>query len=297
MANIVIGIATCGRPQILAEALAYMVNQTRMPDVIYLSPINAAKDIKLTGLPDAILQRVKVLAGPAGSSAQRNTIINALSYDDIVQFLDDDFLMHPTYCEQVLALFERNPEVGGHSGKVLADGVNSGGIDIADAITILEGAKLPDEPIHWHHGTTYGCNMAFRASVLLDNHVRFDEQLPLYGWFEDLDFSASVDRFAPVVNSNYCLGVHLGTKAGRSPGLRLGYSQVVNPWYLAKKGTMPWKLAVISILRRVIANTVRSIKPEPWVDRLGRLKGNLLGIKDLLTGKAHPARILEFSRK
>ena len=139
--------------------------------------------------------------------------------------------------------------------------------------------------------------MAFRASVLLDNHVRFDEQLPLYGWFEDLDFSASVDRFAPVVNSNYCLGVHLGTKAGRSPGLRLGYSQVVNPWYLAKKGTMPWKLAVISILRRVIANTVRSIKPEPWVDRLGRLKGNLLGIKDLLTGKAHPARILEFSRK
>ena len=60
---------------------------------------------------------------------------------------------------------------------------------------------------------------------------------------------------------------------------------------------MPWKVAIISILRRVIANTVRSIKPEPWVDRLGRLKGNLLGIKDLLAGKAHPARILEFAKK
>ena len=66
MANIVIGIATCGRPQILAEALAYMVNQTRMPDAIYLSPIEAEKDINLTGLPDAILQRVTVLSGPAG---------------------------------------------------------------------------------------------------------------------------------------------------------------------------------------------------------------------------------------
>lgn len=293
MNKLIIGIATCRRPDILAVTLADIARQTRQPDAILLSPIDAEKDIDLTNVEHELLARIRVVSGPAGSSAQRNTIIEQLQKDDIVLFLDDDFMMHPTYCEHLCELFDKNPEIGGHSGRIVADGVNTGGIEPQEALKLLADAQVPEKATIRPHGTTYGCNMAFRASVVLDNNVRFDEQLPLYGWFEDLDFSARLHQYATVINSDVCQGVHLGTKAGRSPGLRLGYSQVINPIYLARKGSMPWGKAIKNILKRLAANTIRSAFPEPWVDRYGRLKGNLLAIYEIVIGKAHPTRILE----
>jgi hypothetical protein len=89
------------------------------------------------------------------------------------------------------------------------------------------------------------------------------------------------------------MGVHLGVKTGRTSGVRLGYSQIVNPIYLSKKGTMSWQHARKQISKNVAANLARSIYPEPWIDRHGRLKGNLLAFMDLVLGKASPARILQ----
>jgi len=36
---------------------------------------------------------------------------------------------------------------------------------------------------------------------------------------------------------------------------------------------------------------VKSLRPEPWIDRPGRLRGNLIAIGDLLRGRLDPARI------
>tara|TARA_Y100000296_G_scaffold53392_1_gene61162 strand:+ start:7117 stop:8004 length:888 start_codon:yes stop_codon:yes gene_type:complete len=294
MSRLIIGIATCGRPGVLADSLAELVSQTQTPDKVLLSPIDESKDLDLSSLPAQLTKLIQVLSGPPGLTSQRNTILKELEPDDIVLFLDDDFVMHPTYCAELLSLFNDQPEIGGHAGSVIADGVNTGGIETQEAVDILQKTELPKEKRFWSHGTTYGCNMAFRASVLIAHNIRFDEQLPLYGWFEDLDFSAQVHKYATVVNSNFCIGVHLGTKAGRSPGLRLGYSQVVNPIYLARKGTMSWRHALKNVAQRIIANTVRSFPPEPWVDRSGRLKGNIKALFELIIGKASPKRILEF---
>ena len=40
-------------------------------------------------------------------------------------------------------------------------------------------------------------------------------------------------------------------------------------------------------------NAARSLRPEPHVDRLGRLKGNLIAIGDLLRGRMHPMRVMD----
>jgi hypothetical protein len=37
---------------------------------------------------------------------------------------------------------------------------------------------------------------------------------------------------------------------------------------------------------------VFSICPEPYVDRGGRLRGNAIAMKDLVSGRLHPERIL-----
>jgi hypothetical protein len=47
------------------------------------------------------------------------------------------------------------------------------------------------------------------------------------------------------------------------------------------------------MLRNCLANLGKSLRPEPWVDRRGRLRGNLLALRDLATGRLSPERILE----
>jgi hypothetical protein len=47
------------------------------------------------------------------------------------------------------------------------------------------------------------------------------------------------------------------------------------------------------IWRNVLANLARTFRPEPWIDRKGRLKGNVLALRDLVTGRISPQRILE----
>jgi hypothetical protein len=88
-------------------------------------------------------------------------------------------------------------------------------------------------------------------------------------------------------------GVHLGVKSGRTSGLRFGYSQIANPIYLMRKGTMSLSFGGKSILKNLAANLFRSVRPEAYVDRVGRLKGNLFALGDLVRGKLHPGRITE----
>lgn len=296
MLNLVIGFATCGRADILKDTLNDVARQTRLPDKILLSPIDPERDLDLSNINELIAGRVQIVTGPPGLTAQRNTILKHLSDKDVVLFLDDDFVMHELYSEELMKLFEINPEVAGHSGRVLADGVNSGGIDFDEALCITKNYTDPIIYQTDNHGTTYGCNMAFRVSSVKRYGIKFDENLPLYGWFEDLDFSASLAKKEIVINSKQCMGVHMGVKSGRSPGYRLGYSQVVNPIYIARKGNMLWSEAVLNVIKRTLANLFRSIKPESWVDRKGRFMGNLKGIYDLLLGKSDPKKILEFKK-
>jgi hypothetical protein len=74
--------------------------------------------------------------------------------------------------------------------------------------------------------------------------------------------------------------------------LRLGYSQVANVAYLARKGTVPSPFLLKVASKNLMANLVRSVRPEPFVDRRGRLRGNLIGIGDLIRGRLKPERIL-----
>ena len=46
-------------------------------------------------------------------------------------------------------------------------------------------------------------------------------------------------------------------------------------------------------MRNFLANLVKSIRPESYVDRRGRLRGNLIGIFHLMTGRLTPEYILK----
>jgi succinoglycan biosynthesis transport protein ExoP len=289
--TIAIGIATAGRRDVVSQTVSLLRNQTRLPDIVVVCPLVSDKinDGDFLDLPFDVL----VTSGPVGLCAQRNAILATVSYCDVIIFFDDDFLAEPHYLERLESLFQSEPDVCAATGLLLADDVTGPGLNIEQGLGILRDNVRDGSAILKDVPGLYGCNMAYRIDYVRDNQLQFDENLPLYGWQEDIDFSLQMKPFGRLVKSDLLMGVHLGVKAGRTSGVRLGYSQIANPVYLSKKGTMPWPHARKLISKNVAANLARSIYPEPWVDRHGRLKGNLLALMDLLLGKASPARILQ----
>jgi hypothetical protein len=291
--NMVVGIATAGRPEILGEAIKFLAHQSRLPDRLLICPM-APSDVDEVALehfpaPSFVLDRAN------GLTAQRNKILSEVGNADVIIFFDDDFFAQFDYLSNIERLFLARPDVVAATGTLFADGAVGPGLNAEEGSKIVRTHSVnesDDEQIVEYYGT-YGCNMAFRLDPIRLNNIIFDENLPLYSWMEDVDFSHQMSHYGRIVKSKNLRGVHLGTKLGRTSGVRFGYSQIANPIYLTRKGTMSLKHARTIILRNVGANLIRSLYPERWIDRKGRLKGNVLAVIDLAVGRLSPRRILQ----
>ncbi len=289
--KIVIGIATAGRREQMRLTLAQVARQRTPPARVVVCPADPADFDPASG----VLLRcpLEVVHGRRGLTAQRNRILAACEDADVLIFLDDDFYPASDYVEQVALLFDARPDLVVATSQPLFDGATGPGIEPVDAARIVEA--LPSQPpfaedLRPTYGG-YGCNMAIRLAPVRRHALQFDENLPLYGWLEDIDFSRRLAPHGHIVKCAALRGVHLATKRGRSSGLRLGYSQIANPVYLLRKGSMSGSYALRHMGRNLAKNLARSLWAEPWVDRRGRLKGNLLALFDLLRGALDPRRV------
>ncbi|MBB2206014.1 glycosyltransferase family 2 protein [Gluconacetobacter takamatsuzukensis] len=286
--KIVVGIATAGRASVLAEILRDLMRQTRQPDEVVVC---APSEEDMLGAAEA-LPGVHLITGPRGLTRQRNAIIAAVPDADVVMFFDDDFLADPHYLQAVEAHMAANDRTVVVTGAVLADGIKGPGLGVAEGRAILaaraqEGGPSAPEPVF----TGYGCNMALRLAPMRAFDLWFDERLPLYGWQEDVDLSRRLAAHGDVRLLPDARGVHLGVKRGRSSGIKLGYSQVANPLYIAAKGEgYPRTRAWEHIMRNLLSNVAKALRPEPYIDRRGRLAGNMLAFFDLVRGRMTPER-------
>lgn len=283
--RIAVAVATLGRPDVAAATVRRLLaGQTLKPAALIVSCVTPEDAGEAASWPG-----VTLVTGRRGLAAQRNAALAALPPGiDVVAFFDDDFVADPGWLAAAAQLFRDRPEVVGMTGEVVADGIKGPGLDAAQAERLLAAApariRAPLAPF-----SPYGCNMAFRVSAIGD--LRFDERLVLYGWLEDRDFGAALARRGgQLVKCFAARGVHLGVKGGRIAGDRLGYSQVVNPLYMLNKGTMTVGQVLDHLFRNISSNVVLAARPEPFVDRRGRLRGNVRGIVDVLMGRLEPER-------
>jgi len=277
--------ATRGRPAVASATVRHLLKtQTLKPDTVIVSCVDTGDAGDL-----ADLDGVRVITGPGGLPAQRNTGLAALPQEtDIVVFFDDDFIADKDWLAIAAQTFQDEQQVAGFTGRVVADGIKGPGISFEDAIRALENDRGAD-PAWTEPFSPYGCNMAFRMASVAGQ--KFDERLVLYGWLEDRDFGASVARSGgQMVKYDLARGVHMGTKSGRVSGLKLGYSQIINPIYMLRKGTMTLQQVAGQIFRNVASNLALSLRPEPFIDRRGRVKGNVLAFQDVLRGRLEPER-------
>jgi GT2 family glycosyltransferase len=288
MLKVAVIIATKGRADVVRALLAELRRQTSLPDTLIVSasePADVAQASETN--PDT-----QVIFGPPGAARQRNAGLAAMpAWIDVVAFFDDDFIPSRYWIQQARNIFSQHRDIAVATGNVLADGIKTAGLQWAKGHQIVERAddSTNRQAITFKENfLPYGCNMVFRKDAIAD--IKFDERLVLQSWQEDTDFGARVARNGRAVWTDGLWGVHLGIKGGRAPGRRLGYSQIVNPRYLVAKGTMSPQSALRLAAKNVAANTLLSLYPEPYIDRAGRLQGNLLGLWDIVTGRWYPER-------
>ena len=291
--SLTIGIATSGRREQLVLMLKELAKQIQPPLQVVICPADQNDyDESVAGqLPFP----VKVVYGGKGLTRQRNAILKACINEDILVFFDDDYYPSAHFLAEAAQLMQDESIVLAR-GRLLMDGIHDMGVKHEIAVSLIENQPpLPaaETAISDIYGA-YGCNMLIRMQPVRQHHLKFDENLPLYGWQEDIDFSRLIAPYGRIVISSRLTGVHLGTKSGRTSGFKFGYSQIANPLYLYGKGTMKLSYALRLISKNVLANVFRTLQPEPWVDRKGRLRGNLTAFADLLTYRLNPNRINDF---
>ncbi|MAC82101.1 MAG: family 2 glycosyl transferase [Rhodobacteraceae bacterium] len=295
LSRVCVVVSSSGRPECLAFLWRRLCAQTRKPHRVIFS-VPRKEDLPASFCADDQVVP-EVILSPKGLTRQRNKGMEMVLDDaDVIVFFDDDYVPSVTAIEGIRRAFETLPDVTGLTGKLLADGAGGPGLEPAEAAQLVDEwdagpgraviAAPPREiaPRPW----LYGCNMAYRASAI--GETRFDERLPLYAWQEDIDFSGRIP--GRMMLSDALVGVHCGVKRGREKrGELLGYSQIANPVYLLRKGSMTPRFALRLCVRNFLSNHARAFWPEPWVDRRGRVRGNWRAIFDLCRGKIDPERL------
>jgi hypothetical protein len=297
-AQVAVGLATAGRPEQAQRAVERLLDLQPAPCAIYVSAPSAADFDELAArqlVGDAVALIV-VRPASKGLTVQRNAILDALQSKpaDFVVFFDDDFYPAADYLGQLARLFDEHPQSVAWTGRPAVDGISGPGVPHDQALAIvhsLDGSRAMPQTKPTYG--TYGCNMAFRLQPVRAHRLRFDEALPLYAWLEDIEFSRRLAPHGDILESTQLRGVHMGIKSGRVSGVRFGYSQIANPLYCVRKGSMTVSYARRHMARNMAMNLARLAFPEPWVDRKGRLYGNLLAWWDVLRGRCHPMRVQE----
>jgi len=288
--SLAIIIASTGRPREILQWRERLAEQTLAPDLFCLAVASPDDLPMLDNWPIPC----EVVVSAKGLTVQRNAALDhVIDRADIVAFFDDDYVASRTLVEDVVDVFRAHGQLVAASGQLLLDGIGGAGLSYEAALAAVRAHEAREPRPVWlraHAGGLYGCNMVYRSSAIGD--VRFDEHLPLYGWLEDVDFGCRLIGRGLIAYTNAFAGVHQGIKHGRTSGVRLGYSQVANPVYLYRKGTLRWSAMIRSVVRHTAKNLARAWFPEPWIDRAGRLRGNLLALRDLVGGRLHPSKIV-----
>lgn len=287
--QIAVVIASTMRPVALAATLSSLGGQSRLPNEIVVSVARPSD------LPNPLPTDAKVVYSERGASIQRNMGTQALSSStDIVVFLDDDMILNRDYLRGVEAIFSTTPNAALIMGHLIANG----GVSVEEAASLVDCAA---NSTHYHikqstFGDVYGCNMSVRFDVACKEP--FDERLPLYSYMEDVDFGTRVRRHGHIGYYYGSLAVHLRAPEGRVCHRALGFSEIMNPAYLALKGTIPKTHAIADfILKKPAANLARAILGPQRHYRWERFTGNFAALRRLLSGKIDPehAAIIEAS--
>jgi GT2 family glycosyltransferase len=273
------------RPEILHESVLCLKKQT-IPCPIFVSvPSDADVSVLTRQLPG-----IEIVYGTRGASAQRNRALRMIQGNpEFIAFFDDDMEVEANYMEELQRTYRAHRSIVLVNGANLAHGIYRAGTltrEIARQLIEDQLKKgLPQENCVPALGG-YGGRMSIRGFLL--GKVEFDERLPLYSFMEDYDFTLACRKFGDIAENPRALTVHIEVASGRVSLDKRGYSEVVNPIYIARKNGVGFRGA----LWGAFCVTLKNAKAAAFSTEKRRFSGNLVGWRKLLVGQIDPEYIL-----
>jgi GT2 family glycosyltransferase len=279
------------RRDILHETVMSLTRQSRPADEILLSVVDSEQDLKAETLS---VQGVRIVVGPQGLTFQRNTGVASVHPGcDLISFLDDDVELHPNYLRNGCEFMARHPEIVAISaGGMIANGTPSGELSRSEAIRLVENSPEDASGRYRLRSGLYGCDMMVRRGVA--EKTPFDTRLRYFALYEDLDFGARCARLGLLAGYTGCQIVHLATQTSKCSSRRYGYAHAMNGFYLWRKGSQSALSFLRTTTKALIANVCGLIVVRRGVSRAqrwGRLRGSILGFRDIAFNGAQPERI------
>jgi glycosyltransferase involved in cell wall biosynthesis len=291
--NTTVVICSANRPEVLAETVDSVLRGQSVPPVeIIVSVFNQRHVTEKTRAHPAV--RV-VLSAIQGTCVQRNVAAKLVA-TPYTLFLDDDVELASNFIESMEHLLDEEKSAVAATGVLVADGAR-GDTGLERGVAKSCAASYVRERENYDHKE--GQNLFVRTAIF--ERVLFDENLPLYGWLEDLDFATNCLRYGRIIMNTETCFAHLATPSGRTSGLRFGYSQIVNPFYLWRKNGKPgltrvifrhWLVYLAYNCRRTLVTV-----PSDRSDRSGRFRGNIIALCHVLVGRVDPSYIVQLSRQ
>jgi len=279
--TVAVVINTKGRPGVVADIVKRVQTQTRAPDHIF---VVGAHPLDLAALDhdDAQLSCLISRKGRAGRLNEALDMVGS-GYDHVI-FFDDDYLPSRFWIERAAQLFAASPEFVAIAGENIIQHTDSHGVSLSEAQSILQwcdGLETTSQAIS-PRGSSYLGNIAIRGAAL--DKIRLDESLPFGSSLADVDFCAKISQRGRIGRAEQLNGVKIDAKTQRENGRKAGFAQIANAAYLARKGSFSRGLTFKLMTRSLAANALHSVRPEPHIDRRGRLLGNLQAFATLLHG-------------
>tara|TARA_B110000977_G_scaffold196959_1_gene278409 strand:- start:3333 stop:4256 length:924 start_codon:yes stop_codon:yes gene_type:complete len=303
--NFVVIICSVCRPEVMHETVQNVLQQDLLPEKILLS-VSALNDVKQATLE--LDSRIEMAISPVkGLTAQRNYGVKYLADDssEVTIFLDDDVELESAFFTKMLFLFTKHPDLIGASAETVVGGQMVEREFAKQVIDQLPPLSLDSLSIRTtgKHWICHGCNMFFRTRIF--EREQFDEELPLYSYAEDYDFSIRAARHGLVGRVAGVGFAHLTYLGGRVSEKRRGYSMVANNYYFLKKRVL--HLPILKAHVRfwfivVFRETVKSAyfgligRDSGQIDYSGRVIGRCLAVWDILRGRCSPKEILNSKR-
>lgn len=264
-------IPTKDRHKDIIRCLNSLENQSMLPNEIIIidssEAINKSKELEEKIKKYNKFEIKYQYTDKRGAAVQRNIGINEISKgSEFVFFFDDDVVLEKDYIEVIYKMYKNDikNEIGGIAGYTLIDGN-----------TVYDGNEK-EELIDVK--SLYGCCSSYRTSAI--KGIFYDENLALYSWLEDWDFSFRVSKKYKLKKCNIAYLYHYHSPSGRVSERKFGFVQIANRNYLYKKNNIFNKREYIFYFGQALKNLVRGY------NRIYRERfiGNYIAIKEVVFG-------------
>lgn len=275
-------IATRNRYKVIKHLHENLINQIRKPDEIIIVDASDDPNSGYDWFQDSWTLKF-LFSDEASSTKQRNMGIDMLdAKSEIVAFIDDDVILNNDFFYLIEMIYQKDSEkvIAGLGGFVIGEDEDYGPFNKKPVI--ISGMELYDTK------SLYGCNMTFRKDIT--GKIKFDENLTLYAFLEDQDYSLAANQYGKVVRTKQAKLKHLRVNEGRISEKKFGFALLGNTYYVMKKHHEPDVKIYVNLGKQICIRFIRAI----FIKKSRHIfEGSLIALIQIFSGKFSPQNIIK----